>query len=249
MTVFGNSSLYSLSNFSVAKFVGRGGTPQSVSSSNLGSSGNKDDIKRPESDTEGHAGDKFANDTDIARKELDGAYKRLKINPADFSNRVPAFRALIFDEMNFNRRELYSIASNSGGQFTKTEIAAANQIMNEQAQTARFGDRPGTKTEKQGLIDYIVFLDTQTGLEERNSFEWAVERAKTQHAYNRLTGLSDMNHETADPVFSLLSKAFQELDELPGDNRKLELTNSYLEAKQAYESANDVPEIYTANSF
>lgn len=141
----------------------------------------------------------FADVALDARKRMDEKYALMKDSGKPYDNSVQDRNALMGD---LDRRSLYAVATNEGGQFTKEEQTAAQDLMRQQAQLAT-GYYVGPEDQKKNWRDpfandpvgrakaAINFLDNMSP-EEKSTPQWLTQRATIQTALDQATA--------ADPV-------------------------------------------------
>ncbi|HEF4760192.1 TPA: hypothetical protein SAN82_002627 [Pseudomonas putida] len=141
----------------------------------------------------------FADVALDARKRMDEKYALMKDSGKPYDGSVQDRNALMGD---LDRRSLYAISTNEGGQFTKQEQAAAQELMRQQAQLAT-GYYVGPEDQKKNWKDPFAndpvgrakaalnFLDNMSP-EEKSTPQWLSQRATIQTALDAATA--------ADPV-------------------------------------------------
>ncbi|MBZ9781572.1 hypothetical protein K9857_08405 [Pseudomonas sp. REP124] len=141
----------------------------------------------------------FADVALDARKRMDEKYALMKDSGKPYDNSMTDRNSLMGD---LDRRSLYAVASNEGGQFTKEEIASAQELMRQQAQLAT-GYYVGPEDQKKNWRDPFAndpvgrakaalnFLDNMSP-EEKSTPQWLTQRATIQNALDQATA--------ADPV-------------------------------------------------
>ncbi|SDR19643.1 hypothetical protein SAMN04515695_3332 [Pseudovibrio sp. Tun.PSC04-5.I4] len=238
----GNGTGYSLSNYSIAKYVGNAGFSSGVRSThtltNPGSTSSQNSETsrlKPISD--------IAID---ARAKLTGQYGNLDSNSSKYHDDIEGFRRDIFDDLDFDRETLSAISSNKTGYFSKEEIKAAKLVMDEQLVFVLKGDDPDTVPTAENYMTLLRFLDEKTSSEEKKSFEWAQHKAEAQANYKRLSGGKVSGFSSDDPVVTLLTQAYEELFEEQKNNPKAELdsTSQYNSALYQWERNNNSYEDY-----
>lgn len=115
-----------------------------------------------------------------------------------------------------DRRALYAVASNAGGQFSKDEQGAADFLMGKQLERAQGidADNPASVAASlnnmaNGMKAGVKFLDTVSD-EEKQSALWAVNRASMQHSYELVAareGKEVENLDSDNPLAKLLKTA------------------------------------------
>jgi hypothetical protein len=169
----------------------------------------------------------FADVTANARAVIDAGYAKLKAAGTSFSYDTASTDQINTIYGSLDRRSLYAIASNSGGQFTDQEQTFANDCMTYQLETA-LGERTGADASpgvpSPGKVDYandpapgylagIKFLDSASP-EEKASANWAQRRAILQTAYQETLQPKDgppQNVDSGNPIVNLLAAALKGL--------------------------------------
>tara|TARA_R110000850_G_scaffold195574_2_gene322002 strand:- start:251 stop:985 length:735 start_codon:yes stop_codon:yes gene_type:complete len=183
-----------------------------------------------------------------ARAALDSSYEETGLNPENYRHRTGSFRREMFDAMNFDRRTLFAIASDQGGQFSEEEVKAAKSVMHDQlaAPLVAASAFPSEKNTAAAQLAMIEFLDTQTSPEEKASLDWAKERAAAQASYQLQTRGHGQQVGSDDPIVNLLLNAYDELfAAFDSDmNERLENMPSYSRALEEWAELNS-----TSSSF
>lgn len=180
-----------------------------------------------------------AND---ARAALDVSYEDRGARSDSYRGRTGSFRREMFDAMDFDRRTLFAIASDQGGQFSEEEIKAAKSAMRSQLSDAMksAGGLTGSN-HAAGHLAAIEFLDTQASPEEKASLEWAKERAAAQASYQLETKGQGQKVDSDNPVVKLLLDAYDELFAAydADTNERLENMPSYQRALEEWADLNN----------
>ncbi|WP_433766108.1 hypothetical protein [Pseudomonas putida] len=141
----------------------------------------------------------FADVALDARKRMDEKYALMKDSGKPYDNSMQDRNSLMGD---LDRRSLYAVATNEGGQFSKEEQASAQELMRQQAQLAT-GYYVGPEDQKKNWRDPFAndpvgrakaalnFLDNMSP-EEKSTPQWLTQRATIQTALDQATA--------ADPV-------------------------------------------------
>lgn len=141
----------------------------------------------------------FADVALDARKRMDEKYALMKDSGKPYDNSPLDRNSLMGD---LDRRSLYAVATNEGGQFSKEEQASAQELMRQQAQLAT-GYYVGPQDQKKNWRDPFAndpvgrakaalnFLDNMSP-EEKSTPQWLTQRATIQAALDQATA--------ADPV-------------------------------------------------
>lgn len=126
-----------------------------------------------------------------------------------------------------DRRSLYAIRSNEGGQFSKVEQVVAQTLMSQQ-QGLSMGLYSGPTSKvasyvspfssaSEGFKSGVRFLDSVSP-EEKSSTEWAIERASAQIAYESSAENEHITPEKLDsesPVVQLITAAMKAMKHHP----------------------------------
>jgi len=142
----------------------------------------------------------------------------------------------------FDRRSLYAVASDAGGQFSKEEQGATKYLMAQQQGAAmgladgaiRFDSDPAA-----GYKAGIEFLGSVSE-EEKAGFEWAVQRAASQYAYEvlaRRDGGEPENLDSTNPVVKMIKGALDALAATDDPSKLLEDMPQYNEAQRLHAAA------------
>ncbi|MCW2247135.1 hypothetical protein M2352_002726 [Azospirillum fermentarium] len=137
-----------------------------------------------------------------------------------------------------DRRSLYAIASNEGGQFNEAEQVGAQNVMDAQRYKAMGVDvnapgKPTAAMQKAG----IQFLDTVSD-EEKTSMTWANQRANLELNYDlfsRQEGTEPENVESDSPLVKLIKGGLENLRRGGNPANQLEDTPEYKQAVQLSE--------------
>jgi hypothetical protein len=139
------------------------------------------------------------------------------------------------------RRSLYAVASNAGGQFDKEEQGAAQYLMAQQQGAAMgldFGAIQFQIDPAAGYKSGIEFLDSVSN-EEKASFEWAVQRAASQYAYEvlmRRDGKEPEVLDSANPAVKMIKGALEALAATDDPSKVLEDMPQYMQAQRLHAS-------------
>lgn len=136
----------------------------------------------------------FADVAIDARKRMDEKYALMKDSGKPYDNSVQDRNALMGD---LDRRSLYAVSTNEGGQFSKQEQTAAQDLMRQQAQLAA-GYYVGPEDQKKNWTDpfandpvgrakaALTFLDNMSP-EEKATPQWLPQRSTIQAALDQVT--------------------------------------------------------------
>lgn len=129
-----------------------------------------------------------------------------------------------------DRRSLYAIASNEGGQFSQVEQDTARYFMAEQQSSAMKNGNPGGNDFVSGYKSVIHFLES-VSTEEKSSIEWAKDRAVVQVNYEMLSrkeGTEDKSLDSDNPFVKMIKQALYRLHELQDPTKKLRICRNTL---------------------
>lgn len=138
-----------------------------------------------------------------------------------------------------DRRSLYAVASNAGGWFSREEQGAAKYLMAQQQGAAMGLDFGAVRFQSDPAAGYkagIAFLDSVSD-EEKASFEWAVQRAASQYAYEVLMRRDGKEPEILDstnPVVKMVKGALDALAATDDPSKLLEDMPQYKQAEQLH---------------
>ncbi|CAO3362007.1 hypothetical protein [Azospirillum palustre] len=161
---------------------------------------------------EGAAGTNFATVAKDARAALDAVYQQ-RGKAMDMHSSGKDWEAAF---QGMDRRALYAVASNAGGQFSKDEQGAADFLMGQQVERAQGIDsaNPASIAAFQGNMANAMkagakFLDTVSD-EEKQSVSWAMSRASMQHSHEMLSardGQPAENLDSDNPLVKVIKAA------------------------------------------
>lgn len=136
----------------------------------------------------------FATVAKDARASLDAAYEKIG-RTTDMYTTDAEWKTAI---AGLDRRSLYAIASNQGGQFSEIEQGAAKTSMSKQVDTAMGLDNPVAAANQTSAMSKaeIQFLEGVSD-EEKTSFDWAKRRASAQFGYEVLSKRRGKNRRTS----------------------------------------------------
>lgn len=155
-----------------------------------------------------------------ARASMDAKYAEMKEGgkPFDFDSYEGKDWYTLMGDL--DRRALYAVRSNEGGQFTQQEQDIAQSIMGQQ-QGLAMGLYSGPSSKAGRFVDPFAgdhaaqakagvrFLDTVSD-EEKSSIEWAAARASAQTSYEWIMedeGKTPENLDSGDPMVNLIMAA------------------------------------------
>lgn len=156
-----------------------------------------------------------------ARASMDAQYATMKASGKPFNwDRGSDWSTLM---EGLDRRSLYAIRSNEGGQFTKDEQVIARTLMGWQ-EGAAMGLQSKSGTFVSSTSNFsdsfksgIHFLDSVSS-EEKSSVEWAIERASAQIAYESAAETERKIPEKLDsenPLVQLITAAMKSMKHHP----------------------------------
>lgn len=163
----------------------------------------------------------FADVTSDARASLNKTYSDMKAEgrPFDPIHATQDDWDRAFGQL--DRRSLYAVASNSGGEFTSEEQDIARSMMaRQQGQAMGLYEPMGTskmlKDPSAGFAAGIRFLDTVSP-EEQASMDWKVQRASMQWSYESTfdqhhAGEKKEDFSIDDPIVKMLVKGFHSME-------------------------------------
>ena len=143
-----------------------------------------------------------------ARAALDAGYKRLGKTGDDYTTGDQWDNTVGIKNM--DRRTLYAIASNQGGQFSQAEIDAARFTMNKQESDAMMAADPFSQNPAAAFKAAATFLDQAASPEEKSSLYWAQDRGSAECGYQRCMlekGQTPEDVSTGNPVVDLFATA------------------------------------------
>jgi hypothetical protein len=185
--------------------------------------------------TAGGARKDFATVAKEARTTLDAGYRKLG-KTGDIYTTGEEWRTAFGG---LDRRSLYAVASDKGGQFSKEEQGAAQYLMAQQQGAAMGLDAGATRFQNDPAAGYqagIAFLDSVSD-EEKASFEWAVQRAASQYAYEVLMRRDGKEPEILDstnPIVKVIKGALEALATTDDPSNLLEDMPEYKQAERMH---------------
>jgi hypothetical protein len=168
-----------------------------------------------------------------ARATLDAGYRKLG-KTGDVYTTAEEWKTAFGG---LGRRSLYSVANNASGQFTKEEQGAAKYLMAQQQGAALGLDFGAIQFQIHPAAGYkagIEFLDSVSD-EEKASFEWALQRAASQYAYEVLTRRDGNEPEILDstnPIVKMIKGALEALATTDDPSNLLEDMPQYKQAER-----------------
>ncbi|MBP2232585.1 hypothetical protein J2847_005916 [Azospirillum agricola] len=177
----------------------------------------------------------FATVAKDARASLDAAYEKIG-RATDMYTTDAEWKTAI---AGLDRRSLYAIASNQGGQFSEIEQGAAKTSMSKQVDTAMGLDDPVAAANLTSAMSKaeIQFLEGVSD-EEKTSFDWAKRRASAQFGYEILSkreGQEPENLDSENPIVKLIKGGLDRLRQTGDPSQQLEDTPQYKQAVQLSE--------------
>jgi hypothetical protein len=158
-----------------------------------------------------------------ARASMDTQYAAMKASGKPFDMDSKGGKDVYTLMNNLDRRSLYAVKSNEGGQFTKEERVIAQIIMGQQVEYAMdLPSKAGTFLSSssnfaEGFKNEIHFLDNVSS-EEKSSLEWAIGRASAQIAYEAAAEVENKAPEkldSEDPIVQLITAAMKAMKHHP----------------------------------
>lgn len=162
-----------------------------------------------------------------ARASMDSQYAAMKASgkPFDINKREGEDLYKLLGSL--DRRSLYAVRSNEGGQFTKDEQDLAQILMSQQQGLAMgLYSGPNSKlasyvspfsSASEGFKNGVRFLDSVSS-EEKSSIAWAIERASAQIAYESAAENEHIAPEKLDsesPIVQLITAAMKAMKPHP----------------------------------
>ncbi len=177
----------------------------------------------------------FATVAKDARAVIDAGYE--KIGKTNDMHTTEAEWKTVMGGL--DRRSLYAIASNQGGQFSEVEQGAAEYTMNKQLDVAFGFDNPANTAHPTAAMSKagIKFLDGVSD-EEKSSLNWAKQRAATQFTYevqSKQEGQEPENLDSDSPLVKLIKGGLDRLRQTDDSSQQLEDTPQYKQAVQLSE--------------
>lgn len=177
----------------------------------------------------------FATVAKDARASLDAAFQKMG-RTADTHTTDAEWKTAV---SGLDRRSLYAVASNQGGQFNQMEQDLAKYTMSKQVDTAMGLDDPVAAANATSSMSKaeIQFLDGVSD-EEKTSFDWAKRRASAQFGYEMLSkreGKEPENLDSENPIVKLIKGGLDRLKQLDNPANQLEDTPQYKQAVQLSE--------------
>ena len=177
----------------------------------------------------------FATVAKDARASIDAGYQKSGKTGDIYSTDAEwktAFNGL-------DRRSLYAVASNEGGQFSEAEQMSAQYFMNKQVEQAIGLDHPANAMNPTAAMQKagIQFLDSVSD-EEKTSITWARQRAAVQGAYevlSRQEGKEPDDVDSDSPLVKLIRGGLEDLRRGGNPANQLEDTPEYKQAVQLAE--------------
>jgi len=163
----------------------------------------------------------FADVTSDARAALNKTYSEMNAegHPFDAVHATQGDWDRAFGQL--DRRSLFAVASNSGGQFNAEEQDIARSMMARQQGQAMglygpMGAEKMTKDPTGGFVAGIRFLDSVSP-EEQASMNWKVQRASMQWSYESTfdqhhAGEKKEDFSTGDSIVNMLVKGFHSME-------------------------------------
>jgi hypothetical protein len=170
-----------------------------------------------------------------ARAALDAGYKRLgkagdEYTTGDQWNNTVGLK-------NMDRRTLYTIASNQGGQFSQSERDAAQITMDKQESDAMVAADPFNQDPAAAFKAAINYLDAGSP-EEKASLQWAEARGGAECGYQRCMLEKDQTPEdvsTGNPVVDLFATAGFQLSKTNDPSKSVQDMPAYKQATKLWE--------------
>ncbi len=169
-----------------------------------------------------------------ARAALDAGYKRLgkvgdEYTTGDQWDNTVGIK-------NMDRRTLFAIASNQGGQFSQEERDAAISNMHQQEYDAMKAANPSGQDFAAAFKAAIDYLDAGSP-EEKSSLQWAKERGGAECGYQRCMlekGQTPEDVSTGNPVVDLFATAGFQLTKTNDMSKSVQDMPAYKQATQLW---------------
>ena len=199
-------------------FAGRDNLPQSFALSN-----GVTNVSNVGDRTAGGEQKSFGQVALDARASMDSQYAAMKASGKPFDMDSKGGKDVYTLMNNLDRRSLYAVKSNEGGQFTKEEQTMALIIMGQQESWAMdLPNKAGTHLSStsnfsDGFKNGIHFLDNVSS-EEKSSTAWAIERASAQITYENAAEVENKAPEkldSEDPIVQLITAAMKAMKHHP----------------------------------
>jgi hypothetical protein len=178
----------------------------------------------------------FATVASDARAALDAGYQTAG-KVAGFYTTGAEWKA---DFGGMDRRSLFAVVSNQGGQFSQMERDNAQFLMRDQQATAMGLTNGAYQSDPAAALkNGVAFMDNVSPEEKAGSFEWAQQRAAVQYAYECAMRQKDEVPEKLDssnPVVKMLKGALDALRSLNDSSKKLQDMPQYKQAQAAFAS-------------
>ncbi len=177
----------------------------------------------------------FATVAKEARASLDAAFEKMG-RTADNHTTDAEWKTAV---TGLDRRSLYAIASNQGGQFNENEQSLAKYTMANEVNKAMGLDDPVVAANPNSSMRKaeINFLEGVSD-EEKTSFDWAKRRAGAQFSYEILSQQEGQEPESLDsenPIVKLIKGGLDRLRQTDDSSQQLEDTPQYKQAVQLSE--------------
>ncbi len=175
----------------------------------------------------------FATLAKDARAALDAGYQKLG-KTGDIHTSFKDWQSLLGG---LDRRSLYAIASNEGGQFNESERIGAENLMDKELTNAMGVDQTiaaAGKITSDMFLKGVRFMDGVSD-EEKTSMFWAEKRAGLQFSYegrSRQEGKEPENVDSESPLAKLIKGGLENLRRTGDPSRQLADTPEYRQAAQ-----------------
>ncbi|MGF7174936.1 hypothetical protein [Azospirillum doebereinerae] len=177
----------------------------------------------------------FATVAKDARASLDTAFEKMG-RTADNHTTDAEWKTAV---AGLDRRALYAIASNQGGNFSDLEQGLAKYTMSKQVDAAMGLDNLAAAANQNSAMSKseIQFLEGVSD-EEKTSIDWAKRRASSQFTYDFLSereGKEPENLDSENPIVKLIKGGLDRLRQSGDSSQQLEDTPQYKQAVQLSE--------------
>jgi len=185
----------------------------------------------------------FSTVAQNARTTLNAGIQKLGKTPDIYTNQAQWTQ--IFGGM--DRRSLYAVSSNEGGQFSTTEQQLASGMMDAQLSKSMGNASTGSSTEDEAAFERGIAFLQNASPEEKQSVAWAMNMASAKTSYNNFA--ADLGQPAQDatytsPLVKVLMAAMKAAQYDPSKDRSFGQQNTLAEIKnqpwaQGFESQID----------
>jgi hypothetical protein len=172
----------------------------------------------------------FAQVARNARTTLDANLKTFGKTPDDSTTGAQWNQIL----GSMDRRSLYAVASNQGGQFSSQEQDAASFTMFQQVSNAQGNAATGSSSGDAAAFQRTIAFLQNVSPEEKQSPGWAMGMASAKTAYNAEAsdaGLPPDNDSYSDPLLKVIMAAMKSAQSDPSKDRTTGQANTIADIK------------------